>query len=296
LKNLLGQRAIPDINFHRPVSLKHALQIVDDYREKAKLIAGGTDLIPAIRRGKISLREEEHLIDISSLEELRYILQDGNTLKIGAGCRLVDIEESELIRSYAPLLIDAVKQIGSLQIRNQGTIGGNLCNASPAADTAPALLTLDAAVEVRSIKDEYVIPLQELFVEPGKTKLSPNDVLVEIQVPIKQGAKLRSFLKLGRRNAFTLSVVAVAVGIELKKGVATDARIALGAVAPTPLRVAKAEGRLVGNKLTEQVIEEACKIVVDNIKPISDVRASEEYRRDMSSVLTRRAIQLCLAS
>jgi carbon-monoxide dehydrogenase medium subunit len=184
--------------------------------------------------------------------------------------------------------------MGSLQVRNLGTIGGNLCNASPAADTAPPLLVLNAKVKVRSINKQRLVPLQEFFMGPGKTTLTPEEILTEVQIPLIKPTGNSYFIKFGRRNAFTLSIVSVATLVKVENGVFDDIRIALGSVAPTPIRASKAEEHLIGHKVNEQVIDDGVNVVANEVKPISDVRASAEYRRDMAYVLTKRAISLSL--
>lgn len=294
MKNFLGQRAIPVIQYHGPVELKQALDLISEFGERCKLIAGGTDLIPAIRRGALFLPNDSPVIDINFIKDLNYIVKDNNTLRIGAMTRLSEIERSDLIAKHAPVLAEAISQMASLQIRNRGTVGGNLCNASPAADSAPPLLVLDAMVKMRSVDKERVIPLKQFFIGPGKTVLAPNEILVEIQIPIIQTSWNSCFIKLGQRNAFTLSIVAVATIVKIKNRVFDDIKIALAAVAPIPIRALKVENQLIGKKATEKVVEDGAKAVLNEVKPISDVRASAEYRKDMSYILTKRAITSCL--
>jgi carbon-monoxide dehydrogenase medium subunit len=184
--------------------------------------------------------------------------------------------------------------MASPQVRNQGTLGGNLANASPAADTAPPLLTLDARLVLKSLERDRAVPLNQFFSAPGMTILTPDEILAGIQIPIPQNGGKACFLKLGRRNAFTLSVVSAAAWVKVEKKTIGDIRIALGAVAPTPLRALKAEGYLKGKKVSQETIHEGAKLVMDEIQPISDVRASAAYRKDMSYVLTRRAMLSCV--
>jgi len=292
MRNLLGLRAIPQIEYHRPTELSEALKLLSELKEGYKIIAGGTDLVPAARRGAMPSSGGTHIVDISLIRDLNHIIKDNDMIRIGASTRLSEIGVSTVIKEHAPILADAVSQIGSLQIRNQGTIGGNLCNASPAADASPPLLALDANVNVRGIDKQRLVPLKEFFTGPGETILAPGEILAEIQIPITEPIAGSCFIKLGRRNAFTLSIVSVATLVKMKDGIFDDVRIALGAVAPTPIRASKAEEHLIGEKASEQVIDEGARIVGNEVKPISDVRASEEYRRDMSYILTKRAINL----
>jgi len=292
VRNFVGLRALPEIEYHRPTELEQVLKFLSELKEGCKIIAGGTDLVPAVRAGRVSLSAHTHLIDISSINELSYILKDDGMIRIGAGTGLSDIVMSTVIKEHAPVLADAVNHMASLQIRNLGTIGGNLCNASPAADTALPLLVLDAEVKVRSLDKQRSVPLPEFFVGPGKTTLTPGEILTEVQISLTKTAGSSCFIKLGRRNAFTLSIVAVATLVKLKNGIFDDIRIALGAVAPTPIRALRAEEHLTGEKVSKPVIDGGAKVVTSEVATISDVRASAEYRRDMSYILTNRAINL----
>ena len=292
MRNFVGLRALPKIEYHRPMELEQALKLLSELKEGCKIIAGGTDLIPAVRAGRVSLSAHTHLIDISSINELGYIVKDDDMIRIGAGTGLSDIMMSTVIKEHTTVLADAVSQMASLQIRNLGTIGGNLCNASPAADTALPLLVLDAKVKVRNLDKQRLLPLQEFFAGPGETTLAPEEILIEVQIPLTKPTGSSCFIKLGRRNAFTLSIVAVATLVKVKNGIFDDIRIALGAVAPTPIRASKAEEHLTGKKTSKPVIDDGAKVVTSEVATISDVRASAEYRRDMSYILTNRAINL----
>lgn len=292
MRNFVGLRAMPRIEYHRPTELEQALELLSEHKEDCKIIAGGTDLIPAARQGRMLLPRRIHIIDISSIKELNYIIKDGALIRIGATARLSEIGMSAVVKEHLPVLADAASQMGSLQVRNLGTIGGNLCNASPAADTASPLLVLDAMVNVRGIDRQRLVPLKGFFTGPGKTTLAPGEILAEVQIPLTKPAGSSCFIKLGRRNAFTLSIVSVATLVKVKDGIFDDIRIALGSVAPTPFRASKAEEHLIGEKVNEQVIDDGANVVASEVKPISDVRAGAEYRRDMSFVLTKRAISL----
>lgn len=292
MRNFVGLRAMPRIEYHRPTELEQALELLSEHKEDCKIIAGGTDLIPAARQGRMLLPRRIHIIDISSIKELNYIIKDGALIRIGATARLSEIGMSAVVKEHLPVLADAASQMGSLQVRNLGTIGGNLCNASPAADTASPLLVLDARVNVRGIDRQRLVPLKGFFTGPGKTTLAPGEILAEVQIPLTKPAGSSCFIKLGRRNAFTLSIVSVATLVKVKDGIFDDIRIALGSVAPTPFRASKAEEHLIGEKVNEQVIDDGANVVASEVKPISDVRAGAEYRRDMSFVLTKRAISL----
>lgn len=294
MRNFLGQRALPQMEYHRPKELEQVFRLLGEFKGRCKIIAGGTDLIPAVRRGALSFPGPVLMIDISSIKELNFIRKEEDTICIGAITRLAEIGRSNLIREYAPVLAQAISQMSSLQVRNVGTIGGNLCNASPAADTAPPLLVLEAIAKVRSLGQERMVPLKEFFLGPSRTMLGPEEILAEIHIPMARFVGTSSFIKLGRRNTFTLSIVTVATLVKVKDGIFKEVRIALGAVAPTPIRASKTEGQLIGKRVDQKVIDDVVKVVISEVKPIDDVRASAEYRRDMSYILTKRAIQACL--
>ncbi len=273
---------LPKFNYYRVTSLDEALKLVNEL-EDFKVIAGGTDLVMDL---KIKRYTPKNIIDISRVKELDYIVDDGDKIRIGALTRLQEIVDSPIIREKAYVLAEAVNQMASWQIRNIATIGGNLCNASPAADTAPPLYVLNAELKLVSIEGERIVPVTKFFHGPRKTELKKNELLAEIIIPVEKNAGA-SAIKLGRRNAFTLSIVAVATLVKVSDSKFTDVRVALNAVAPTPVRAPSVEKALIGRDVSLEAVEEASKLVVNDIKPISDVRASADYRREMSIVLTR---------
>jgi len=278
---------LPKFKYLRPKNLEEALNLLDKYGEQAKLLAGGTDLIVKMKDRVI---EPKYIIDLSNLKELRFISKENGVIRVGALTTLREIETSPLIQDHVCVLSDAVGKMASWQIRNLGTIGGNLCNASPAADTAPPLLILEAKLKLNSPEGERIVPVEQFFTGPGETILKNNELLTEIQIPIIPDNSGAAFLKLGRRAAHTLSIVSVATLAIVEDNVFKDVRIALGSVAPTPIRARKTENKFRGLPATEDVIEENCGCVMEDINPISDVRASAEYRKEMSIVLTKRAL------
>jgi carbon-monoxide dehydrogenase medium subunit len=294
MDNLLGSRALPHWSYHCPEDLKTALQLLDKYKRKCKVIAGGTDMLPAIRRGGLVCKDDMRVVDITRIDELSGVEKHKNIIRIGAATRLSEIERSPIIKKYAPLLAEAVGEMASAQVRNSGTIGGNLCTASPAADTAPPLLALNATLLVNSQHAQKHVDLESYFTGPGKTILKPDEIVTEITLPAMKKDERCVWIKLGRRNVFTLSIVSVAVWIKIKNGVVKAVRIALGAVAPTPLRVHRTEEYLTGKKISSDLVENGIKLIPAEINPISDVRATASYRKDMAMVLTRRALIKCI--
>jgi carbon-monoxide dehydrogenase medium subunit len=279
-------RPLTGFELLRPRTLVGALEIMATL-EGAQPIAGGTDLIPTFRDLGCKHR---NLVDLGLIPELNYVFEDGRYVNIGPTTTHAQLQATNLIREKAQALHDAVDVLGSVQIRNRGTIGGNLCNASPAADTAPPLLVLDAEVAVSSLDDSRWMSLQELFAGPKTTTLDPDELLTGIRFPKTEGSG-SAFHRLCRRRGFTLSVVNAAAYVEREGGTCRSVRIALGSVAPTPVRIDEAEGELEGKRMTGALIDEAAEACREHVSPIDDVRGTAEYRRDMSAVLVRRALR-----
>ena len=280
---------LPQFKYYKPRTLDEALKLLNELDE-AKVIAGGTDLLIDMRIGRY---RPKNIIDINDLNELKYIVDDGNWIRIGALTRLQELIDSEIVREKLPILYEAVYHMASWQIRNMATIGGNLCNASPAADTAPPLMVLEAKLRVISIEGERTIDVREFFLGPRKTVLKRNELLKEIIVPVYKDYGY-SYMKLGRRNSFTLSIVSVASLLKVEDNVFSDVRIALNSIAPTPIRAFSVEKYLVGRKVAIDSIKAASKLVAKDISPITDIRATAEYRRDMAIVLTYDALKVAL--
>lgn len=279
-------RPLPKVEYMAPSSLKEAFHLLKEYQNKARLLAGGTDLIPKMKKRAIAA---EMIIDLNRIPGLTGIEIRGDRLHIRGLTRLAEIKESPLVKEKAPALAQAIGLMASPPIRNRATIVGNLCTASPAADTAPPLLVLDALVKMESIRGERIVPLSEFFLGPEKTVKRPDEILTEVIIPVQEGNS--AFMKLGRRKAFTLAVVSAAAFVRTRKGKFEEVRVALGAVAPIPMRGRKVEEALKGSEVNEQKIVQAAERVREEVSPITDVRASAEYRKDMSYVLTRRILE-----
>lgn len=294
MRQFVGVHAIPECRYERPGSLERALELIGSKEGNCKAIAGCTDFIPAVRKGVWRFDPGVQLVDIRAVEGLNAIEVRESSLVIGAAVRLADLAASEAVWAHARILAEAAEEMGSLQVRNSGTIGGNLCTASPAADTAPPLLALGAQVRIRGRETDRMLPVQEYFLGPGKTVLEPGQLVTEIHVPLEAAdTGVMDRAKLGLRKAFTISVIAEAVWLVLRQGTVERARIALGAVAPTPMRARQAEEFLLGRELTQGTARECGEIVSGEVAPISDLRASTSYRREMASVLTRRLLMGC---
>ncbi len=277
---------LPRIRYYKPSSLKEAVELLAG-TPGAMVIAGGTDLLIDMKYGR---KKPAALIDITGIPGLAGITLKDNHLEIGAAATLEEILRHRLIVEHAPLLAEAVYNMASWQIRNTGTIGGNLCNASPAADTAPPLLVYGAELVAVGPRGERVISIEEFFTGPKKTVLGPGEILVNIRIPLPPRSHGYSFRKLGRRNSFTLPIVGAAAALTIEDNKIKWVRIALNSVAPTPVRARSVEEKLAGAEASPETVAEAARLVLNDISPISDVRASREYRLEMAAVLTREAL------
>ena len=274
----------------RPVGVAEAVKLLAEYAEKAQLIAGGTDVL--VERDP----QVEVLIDITGVG-LDYIDSDGQGVKIGAASIFADIAVSPaLCKSPYDILAEAARQMGTPQVRNLATIGGNICSAVPSADSAPALLALDATLGIIGPTGERSMSIANFFQDVRKNALDRGELLTEIQLPMFPAHTGVAFIKKGRVATGDLAIVNIAVRITMATdNTCEEVRIALGAVAPTPLRVKQAEAMLQGQQLQDEVIGKVAAQAAREIKPISDVRSSAEYRRTLSRVLVERAIKEVVA-
>ncbi len=271
-----------------PTSLEEALETVGQQTEGVQIIAGGTDLVPRMRSRVI---EPKLLVDLRLLN-LDGIEKTGYGIRIGASATHTDILESDLLAEHCPALCEAAADIAGPPIRNRGTVGGNLVNASPAADLAPPLLVYDAVVILAKAGSNREIPLVDFFTGPGQTVLAADQLLTEIRIPPVPPNTTSKFIKLGKRKAMAVAVVSAAARLTIDQaGKISQARIALGSVAPTPIRARKAEASLEGQSPSSDLFTEAGQIAGSESSPISDIRASGSYRKKMVAVLTRRALE-----
>jgi len=278
-----------------PRSLPEALEMKKTHGEKAGVLAGGTDLLVLLKDQKL---KAEVVMSLSGIRELNFIRDEKERgVTLGALATHGSVAASPIIRQQFPDLAEACFQVSCVQIQNLGTVGGNLCNASPAADAAPPLLLADAILILASTRGERSVSIHDFFLAPRQTVLKPDEILKEIFIPEVSGRRGATYLKLGRRRAMEIAIVGVGVAVHLNGSdqVASKCRIALGSVAPTPLRARKAEGILTGQEITDQLIEEAAEVAAKEASPISDIRGGAEYRLDMIRVLCRRAARAALA-
>lgn len=266
----------------------HAVALLGEHGAKAKILAGGTDLLVELKH---VVHNPKIIVDVSRLRELKDIAIVDDGLHIGALATHSDIMNSPIIRRMFPALVEAAHSIGAVQTRNLGTLGGNLVTCVPSMDSGPALIALDASVTVASSSGQQRMPLADLFVGPRKTSLKPGDLLIDIVIPKENLDKPAAFEKFGLRKGQALALVNAAASFWVgDKSVFVAPRIALGAVAPTVIRARKAEAFLDGCKISAEAMAEAGRIAAIEAKPISDFRASADYRRDLVAVLVKRAL------
>ncbi len=277
--------------YRAPATQAELWQVLGEEGTNARILAGGTDVFVAMKEKGL---RTECLVDIKRIPELRGIAQNGKGLAIGAATSLHEIELSREVHQAFPVLSYAVGQIGSVQVRNRGTLGGNVANASPAADSTPALMVLDAQFELVSNQGERCVPADAFFVGPGKSILGTGEILRRILIPPMKTGQHAVYVKFGPRKAMDIAVVGVAVSLVIDKNQCTDARVALASVAPVPLRARKTQAALIGD-LTETRIKEAAAIAGEEAKPIDDVRGSAAYRKNLVQVLVKQAVQQILA-
>jgi len=283
-------KRLPKFVYHVPKSVSEALDLLTKYGETAKVFAGGTDLLVSMKKREIA---PEHLINLKGIAELKGIHHDPREgIRIGALVTLEEIEHSKIVKDKFCVLWDAVNVMASSQVRSLGTIGGNLCSAVPSADTAPPLIALGASVKMVGIHGERSVLVENFFRGPKESVLQRNEILTQILLPNPPQRSSGAYLKLMRRSALDLAIVGVAAFLRLdpNKQICSDARIALGAVAPTPIRAPMAEEILIHKEIDEVLAGVAGKVASMVCRPIDDIRSSLEYRCNMVEVLTKRAV------
>ena len=270
-----------------PETVEEALSLLRKYSDRAKVCAGGTDLVVQMR-GRVL--NPQFVISIAGIRELDYLrFEDGGGLRIGSLTTIRTLERSPELRGRYSIFPEVARQFGSIAIRNVATIGGNLCNALPSADMAPMLIALSAKVKLVNIGGERIVPLEDFFIGPGKTVLQADELMVEIRVPPAPSQTAGAYLKYTRRGGEELAVLGVATAVTLgpKNESCTDVRIVLGTVVPVPMRAKKAEAMLLGKEIDDNLTEQAAQVATKETKP----RSRADYRRKMTEVLVREAIK-----
>jgi carbon-monoxide dehydrogenase medium subunit len=281
------------LEYHEPTSLAEAVDLGARFGDEGRFLAGGTDLVIQMRRGKVAPR---HLVSLHRVPGLDTIAVNGD---VGLGALVTHraVERFAGFGGRLRALVEGAEVIGGHQVRNVGTVGGNVVNASPAADVVPVLLGLDATVECLSPDGARTLPLERFLLGPGQTARRPGELVTTLRFALPGGEWATAFLKAGRRRAMEISVVCVAacLTVDGRRERCVDARIALGAVAPTTMRARAAERGLAGAPLTEAAFREAGRAAAAECRPISDVRASARYRTLLVETLVARALARCLA-
>lgn len=279
----------PPFAYHRPATVEEACRILAA-EPSAAVLAGGTDLMVHLRQGWRGKRLSA-VVSVKRIPALARIEVSEATVRLGALTSLTALIEHPVIRAEYPVLPFTARYMGSPAIRNLATVGGNLCNASPAADLSPVLLALDAEVGIAGAGGQRRLPLEAFFRGPGQTVLGPGELLAWVELPRRRSAWSIRYERLDVRRAMDIAIAGAALAVHLEAGRVGDARVALCAVAPTPVRVRAAEAALIEGGLSEAAIARAAGRGMAAARPISDVRATAEYRREMVGVLVRRGLE-----
>ncbi|MBI4198244.1 MAG: xanthine dehydrogenase family protein subunit M [Chloroflexi bacterium] len=277
-----------DFSYHAPASLAEAHTLLAQYGDDARLMAGGTALTVMLKQ---SLVQADHLVSLQRIPGLRRIHLQSDGLHIGALARLRDVETSPLVKEHAPLLAEVYRQVATVRIRNQATVGGGIIHADPAQDPPPALLVLDARLRLVSRAGQREVPVREFFLDYYETALRPGEVLTEVIVPLQTKHARAIYLRYTPRTQDDYPTVSVAALARVERGVCREVRVALGAAAPTALRVTAVEEALGGKRVSQAAVRRAAALVAEQITPLEDFRGSADYKRDMAVVFTRRALE-----
>ncbi len=277
----------PPFEYDDPRTLPEALSLLAEHGEDAKVLAGGQSLVPLLN---FRLARPDRLIDINGVEELDYLRLEDGTLRIGAMTRHAALEQSAEVSSHVPLLTEAVRFVGHVQIRNRGTVGGSVAHADPAAELPVAFAALDARFHARSTEGARALSAGELFVTHLTTSLRPDELLTEIEVPVPPPHTGSAFVEFARRHGdFALGGAAALVALAAD-GSCERVAVALLSAAPTPLRARDAESFLHGQAIDERTAVEAAARAVADIRPAGDIHGSSEYRRGLVAAMVRRAL------
>jgi carbon-monoxide dehydrogenase medium subunit len=276
-----------------PGSVDDCLRALKGRGPEVRLLAGGTDLIPQLKNG---LLKPATVVDLSGVADLRVLEGDARRgFRIGAAVTARTIERDARLRAALPAVAESGALVGSIQIRNLATVGGNLCNAAPSADMAPPLVALDAEAVIAGANGRRRVPMASFFQGVRRSVLAPDELLVEVVIPPTGPRSGGAYLRHTPRRELDIAVVGVASQLTLADGVCAKARIALASVAPTPVRATAAEQALQGQPLTPEAIERAAELAVEAARPISDQRGSADFRLHLVRVLTRRTLTIALA-
>jgi carbon-monoxide dehydrogenase medium subunit len=275
-----------------PEGVPEVLKVLKQSQGRCRVLAGGTDLFVMMRKGVLT---PELLVDVRRAgDDLKSIRALADGLHIGAACTIADLEGSPVVREHAPLLKKAIAQFANMQVRNRATVGGNICRSSPAGDTLPALLVMDASVRLVRTTGDRLVPLADFFTGPGMNSMDGDELLTEVIIPPAPGGRLGEGFHKVMRSAEDLSKISVAVRLIIEGDVIADAAVAVGAVAPVPKRLPAVEAALKGAKATVETLLSACASTASDIAPISDVRSTKDYRLRTTPIFVRRTLEAAL--
>lgn len=278
--------------YYAPKTLRDALKLLSKYKDEGKVLAGGHSLVPLM---KLRIMSPAHVIDINRIKGLDYIKADGKSIAIGALTRLYAIESSALLKKKFPILPETVSHIGDPQVRNMGTVGGNLAHCDPANDLPPTFFALKGTIVIQGPKRRRTVKAEKFFIDTFQPDLKYNEILREIRVPAPSRGSGGAFMKL-ERKAGDFAIASVATQVTLgRNNECIDVGIGLGAVAPTARRAYEAEKVLLNREPLEEVILEASEKAAESADPTSDLRGSAEYKREMVKVLTKRSLRLAVS-
>lgn len=285
----MHQRTVP-CQYFAPQKIEEALGILSKYGKEIKIIAGGTDLLIQYYD---RLYEVNGWLDLKNISELKNIRINKNEMEIGAMVTHTQLEKSGDVQKYFPVLSKAAADIGSPQIRNRGTVGGNIVNASPAGDLLAPLIAYDARFRLLSTQGEKIVPAEEFFIGPKKTILEPAQLLTQIILPLPSERIYGCWIKIGKRKALIIATITLALVVEMAEDNKTvkDVRTCLGSVAPTPIEIKEIRKKMIGKDFNQLDFTELGQIVEDKISPIDDIRGTREYRKDVAKNIMINALE-----
>ncbi|QQK74719.1 xanthine dehydrogenase family protein subunit M [Salicibibacter cibarius] len=275
----------------KPITPDELYNQLSFYGEDAKIMAGGQSLVPIMN---MRLSTPKYIIDINHIEDFSYIKLDGDHIAIGALTRQTEVENSSIVEKYCPLLQEAIRYVGHAQIRNMGTIGGTIAHADPSAEVPCVLSTLRGEIVVANVEEERVVSPEEFFLTYMLSSLEPTEVIKEIRIPILSKDSGYAFEEIARRDGDFAILEAIAVIDLNENGQVAAAKIGVGGAGPTPEILEDVEDFVVGKELTDNVLDDACEQIKDILEPDSDLHGSAEYRKDLASVLVKRALETAL--
>jgi len=289
----MASKGLPMTTIEHYVAPSSLAQAAECLRSgEVTILAGGTDLMPQSQAGRLKIKRT--LMNIRGVPELKGIAIEAGAIRIGALCTMTEIMQDKLVQQHLPVLVQACDHFASDQIRNAATLGGNVCNASPAGDTLVPLLVLDAEVELASKPDGSLsrrrMTLAKFFVGPGRTKLGLAELLAGVRIPLPPANHYARFFKFGTRPALDISTVSIGIAGTLASGVLTNVRVAFGAVAPVPMRAPRTERALEGRRLDAAAIDAVAEVAREEVTPIDDIRATAWYRRELIRNITKRML------